>query len=100
MLSKHMEINHGYRLVFLNFASMRGIYEENYGRFYPTSWIIYGIYDGDINNPNKWVKLGENNVSESTYCNSIWSNKGCRDKRVGTFKMKKPIPTRRYKYMR
>ena len=86
--------------IFPNAYSMRGTYEESYGRFYPTSWTVYGIYGGDINNPNKWVKLGENNVNESTYCNNVWSNKGCRDKRVGTFKLKETVPKKGYKYMR
>ena len=86
--------------IYPNAYSMRGTYEENNGRYFPLSWIIYGIYEGDIGNQNKWVKLGENNVSESTYCNNVLNGNTCQDKRVGTFVLNKPIPTRGYKYMR
>ena len=86
--------------IYPNAYSMRGTYEANFGRYFPTSWIVYGIYEGDIDDANKYIKLGENKINDSTYCNSVYSNGGCRDKRVGTFKLKKPIPTKGYKYMR
>jgi hypothetical protein len=87
------------RYFFPTAYSMRGIYEENYGRIFATSWNVYGIREGDESDESKWDLLATNTSSESTYCNTRYSTYYCRDKRVGTFTLPN-VSTKGYRYMR
>ena len=80
---------------------MRGSFIS--GSFWPCfakTWNVYGIFEGDENNEEKWDLLGTNNTSESTYCTTTNSFGCCIDNNIGTFTLK-PMPSNLgYKHIR
>ena len=41
------------------------------GFCFSKSWIVYGIYEGDENKEEKWEIIGENDTTQSTYCQTV-----------------------------
>ena len=72
------------------------------GYTYPKSWYVYGIHEGDEEKKEEeWDLLGENDTTESTYCQKLHSSyNNCDDTRVGSFTLRKMPSSRGYKHMR
>lgn len=68
--------------------------------FYSKSWYVYGIHDGDEKTEGRWETLGINDTSQSTYCNTLTSNGGCYDNRVGSYTLKPMKALLGYKHLR
>lgn len=77
--------------IFPTAYSMRGVYSTKSSPCFAKSWDVYGIFDGDLNDESKWDLLGQNDTSQSIYCQYLLENR-CHDKRVGTFTLK-PLPS-------
>ena len=78
---------------------MRGSCDSTRFPCFAKTWNVYGIFEGDENNEEKWDLLGTNNTSESTYCTTTY-NECCADNNIGTFTLK-PMPSNKgYKHIR
>ena len=87
-------------LIYPTAYSMRGSYGSSWWPCFAKTRNVYGIFEGDENNEEKWDLLGTNNTSESTYCNSASSYEYCADNNIGTFTLK-PMPSNKgYKHIR
>ena len=54
----------------------------------------------DENKEENWDLLGENDTTQSTYCQTLGSNGGCCDDRVGSFSLKQMSIVKGYKHLR
>ena len=70
------------------------------GYCFARSWNVYGIKEGDEENKEKWVILGSNDNTQSTYCNIVASDGNCANADVGSFALKPLKYTRGFKHMR
>ena len=75
------------RYIFPTAYSLKGY--KNY--CHAKSWNVYGIHEGDENkDKSSWDLLGENDTTQSPYCNPPAS--GCASDSVGTLTLK-PLPS-------
>ena len=76
-------------------------YEGTFGMYsdYSKSWYVYGIYEGDESNTQKWEKLGENDTTQSTYCQNILHDQ-CFDPRIGSYSLKELKTSKGFKHLR
>ena len=86
--------------IFPTAYSMRGVYKENSGYRFATSWDVFGIKEGEEKDENKWELLATNTSSESTYCNQLSSTGNCRDNKTGTFTLEPIQSTEGFKHLR
>ena len=63
------------------------------------SWYVYGIHEDDEKNEEKWELLGENDTTQSTYCQKLYGG-DCKDDRVGSFSLKQMKTSLGYKFLR
>ena len=68
---------------------------------YAKSWYVYGIHEWDENIENRWEILGENDSSESTYCQPPTTYiVGCLNDSVGSFTLKPMKSSCGFKHLR
>ena len=83
-------------VIFPTAYSMRGV-SSQYS--FAKSWYVYGISKGDEFNKNNWRLLGENDTSQSTFCNILLGD-GCADTRTGTFELRTTFSNEGFRHLR
>lgn len=73
---------------------------EANGYWYCKSWYVHGIHEGDENIESRWNLLGENDTTQSTFCQTLYHNGACCDDSVGSFSLRKIPSIRGYKHLR
>lgn len=70
------------------------------GWCFAKSWYVYGIRKGYEDKEDKWEILGENDSTQSTFCQKLNAGGYCDDDRVGYYSMKPINESLGFKHLR